>query len=451
MGVADRDNTRRGNRKPGGTEGQRAQQDTYAHCLPRRRAPAKHEGRDKLGQTMSLTSSIFGDDAGGNEETNSLFSASIQESNHRRGKAKPTNRKRKPSQALSASTIAGPLLTASTGLPSYHNDADAVRRTIERRRRRSNEPIIEELDFPSALEKSGELPADERANETSYAVRQHGLCVFRNVFEPCTMKLVAKEAREVQSRLYAALSSRGIDKNEIFRFREAASRCSGRTDVIFELTRDGGPLGLSQKIIRNETVYPVVQNLLGAEDDDGVKLVYAGLIFNSPGSNDQPFHQDGVPLFPELPGAKSTEIQANMPPYAVNLFIPLEDSDGDVWRGPTEFIPGSHKWPEPDRQLERVLGGKCSDHKIVSPRLMCGDAVLYDYRVCHRGTSNLSGKYGVCKSEDKQQSKRHKKRGTAREKKACRRILYLMYARPWYDDHVNFDYTKSAESLFENT
>jgi ectoine hydroxylase-related dioxygenase (phytanoyl-CoA dioxygenase family) len=49
---------------------------------------------------------------------------------------------------------------------------------------------------------------------------------------------------------------------------------------------------------------------------------------------------------------------------------------------------------------------------IVSPRLNQGDALLYDYRVCHRGTSNLT-------------------QGT-------RRILYLMYARPWFKEHLNF-------------
>jgi len=398
---------------------------------------------------MSLTSSIFGNNDGdGDEDTNSLFSHSIpSQTTEKLSRGGPLPRKRKPSSL--STRIAGTLSAVSAG-----HDADAVRRTIEKRTRSSKEPIIDELDFPSALEKSGEhfFPPDEISNETSYAVRQHGLCVMRHVLDPSVMKIVTKEVIELQSRLYGALSARGIDaSNGIFRFREAASRCRGRTDVIFPaLTMDGGPLqGVSQKIVRNETFYPVVQNLLGAEDDDGVKLVYAGLIFSSPGSNDQPFHQDGVPLFPELPGGRSSEIQANIPPYAVNVFIPLEDSDGDVWKGPTEFIPGSHKWPEPDRQLERVLEGKCSQTKIVSPILKCGDALLYDYRVCHRGTSNLSGRCSVGKSEGKQQSKRRKKR--REELGTARRILYLMYGRPWYDDHVNFDYTKSAESLFKNT
>ena len=391
---------------------------------------------DRSRQTMSLTSSIFGNDSDRDgEETNTLFSSSIP------SQGKPSS---------SSVRTAGLSSAASTGLPGCRDDAEAVRRTIEKRRSRSKEQVIADLDFPSAL--GGEhIPADEMATETAYAVRQHGLCVIRNVFDPSVMKIIAKEAKELQSRMYGALRARNIDaSDETFRFREAASRCRGRTDVIFPaLTRDGGPLqGVSQKIVRNEAVYPVVRNLLGAEDDDGVKLVYAGLIFNSPGSNDQPFHQDGVPLFPELPGGRSAEIQASMPPYAVNVFIPLEDSDGDVWKGPTEFIPGSHKWPEPDRQLERVLEGKCSENKIVSPILMCGDALLYDYRVCHRGTSNLSGRCSLGKS-DKQQSKRRKK--MREELGTVRRILYLMYGRPWYDDHVNFDYTKSSESLFEYT
>ena len=49
-----------------------------------------------------------------------------------------------------------------------------------------------------------------------------------------------------------------------------------------------------------------------------------------------------------------------------------------------------------------------------------GDALIYDYRICHRGTTNLS----LTKT---------------------RTMLYLMYARPWFKEHLNF----GTEHLFD--
>lgn len=145
----------------------------------------------------------------------------------------------------------------------------------------------------------------------------------------------------------------------------------------------------------------------------------AGLILSLPDSDDQRWHQDGMPLFPEL--------SHMLPPYAVNVFVPLTDNDGCIYAGPTEFIPGSHVMEE-DVVLQQVdcsdgkqrsiqSGASCNDNGdgepgIVSPILHQGDSLLYDYRVCHRGASNLAGQ--------------------------TRRVLYLMYARPWFKEHLNF-------------
>lgn len=84
---------------------------------------------------MSLTSSIFGNNDGdGDEDTNSLFSHSIpSQTTEKLSRGGPLPRKRKPSSL--STRIAGTLSAVSAG-----HDADAVRRTIEKRTRSSKEP-----------------------------------------------------------------------------------------------------------------------------------------------------------------------------------------------------------------------------------------------------------------------------------------------------------------------
>jgi len=87
-----------------------------------------------------------------------------------------------------------------------------------------------------------------------------------------------------------------------------------------------------------------------------------------------------------------------LPPHCINIFIPLVDLS--VENGPTEFSPGTH------------FINRFDEDKIKFP--MCanaGDAVLFDYRVKHRGMANLSPN--------------------------DRLVLYMNYARPFYRDAVN--------------
>ncbi|VEU34086.1 unnamed protein product [Pseudo-nitzschia multistriata] len=392
------------------------------------------------------------------------------------------------------------------------DDADLIRKTLHNRKIRSeHRPLMRKaLDFPGVFhneeadEGNGFFLLDdenERAKETADAVRDHGLCIIRKAIDPTDSStdggshplrdVVLPAAKALQRKLNKALKARNIHhSSETFRFREAASRCRGRTDVVFdEFEKDESMIDISRQILRNKKVYPVIKNLLGAasgndgDSDEDVKLVYAGLIFSYPNSCDQPWHQDGTPLFPELPRNQSSLLQASLPPYALNVFLPLEDEDGSIEKGPTEFLPNSHKWESPDERLrmanlssgdavEENVGngdddddegsdrsdeddeGNSDDEAIIAPVLKCGDALIYDYRVCHRGTANLFGKFrsmigSEATSKKKKKKKKKREQNDEDDVTGTRRILYLMYARPWFTDHVNFDYTKSAESLFD--
>jgi ectoine hydroxylase-related dioxygenase (phytanoyl-CoA dioxygenase family) len=123
-----------------------------------------------------------------------------------------------------------------------------------------------------------------------------------------------------------------------------------------------------------------------------------------------------MPLFPV--GSES------LPPYAVNVFIPLQDADGSVESGPTEFIAESHRMDEETAMQAVEATTSKTESSIVSPVLKRGDILIYDYRTCHRGTSNLSNALN--------------KQGRVRS------ILYLMYSRPWFKEHMNF----GTETLF---
>lgn len=177
---------------------------------------------------------------------------------------------------------------------------------------------------------------------------------------------------------------------------------------------------------------PLIYSVLG----ESAKLVYAGLILSFPGSAKQPWHQDGHPLFPELLDAE--EPLADLPPYALNVFIPLTPIESAL--GPTEFWVASHKESSLKR-VQQVLASQPNNDNddddddeifpsltnddaptgVVAPTLNKGDILIYDYRICHRGTENVSTT-------------------------AVRPMLYLMYARPWFAEHVNFGSTELMES-----
>lgn len=268
------------------------------------------------------------------------------------------------------------------------------------------------------------VPPEEKMEDIARILKMNGVVVVQNVVSKSLLDDLSKLAENIQDQVCAKLDEKKIrwrgtsDKPaETFRFVEVASRCSGRMDVRYRMDRFS-----SSCIVENPSLMPIISSLLGGggtcstDPQHAAQLLYAGLIFSFPDSQDQPWHQDGMPLFPEL-----RRPDAMLPSYAINVFLPLSDEDGCVEAGPTEFAPTSHLMDE-DVVMEGIQNGTT---EIASPILKQGDALLYDYGICHRGTSNLTGQSST---------------GVPR----VRRILYLMYARPWFKEHLNF----GSEHLF---
>ena len=193
---------------------------------------------------------------------------------------------------------------------------------------------------------------------------------------------------------------------------------------------------------------PLIHAILGAD----AELVHFGCMLSFPGSAIQPWHSDGPHIrgcgemgaeYVSMSGGGAAGAAAARmggaggkrpadaeeadqkdgggdggddgggvpgrhfiaPVHAINVFVPLVDLTTD--KGPTEFVPGSHR-----------------DFDIGNPSTVvtakAGQAILFDYRVKHRGLGNRS-------TDD-------------------RPLLYITYARPFWMDVYNFD-KKRYQSL----
>ena len=86
---------------------------------------------------------------------------------------------------------------------------------------------------------------------------------------------------------------------------------------------------------------------------------------SGPGSVAQPWHADGVPLFP---GSN------NLPAHALNCFAPIVNVSRLM--GPTQFVPGSHKPGPVARALEAALQRGREPADVFSPELSVGDVLV---------------------------------------------------------------------------
>ena len=254
--------------------------------------------------------------------------------------------------------------------------------------------------------------------------RKKGIVVMKHgqstILPKETLQALEKRASSIEREICSRLDKKGIvwevksddvldqksleiEKQHSFHYHEVASRCLGRLDIRHGM--DQKPF--SQKdVIKNQFLMPVIEAVLGKN----CKLVYSGLILSFKNSADQPWHQDGDKLFQKNEFPDGNEI--HLPPYALNVFIPLHDVELEV--GPTEFCVGSHITSESQDALKTLLYDSYENDKVINPLLDFGDALIYDYRICHRGTRNLT------------------------EMNKTRSMLYLMYAKPWFHEHLNF-------------
>lgn len=313
-------------------------------------------------------------------------------------------------------------------------------------RRKKYEPAQQDESVPHMMgnfavvrERNTRIPEDVFAEEVCSTVKTYGVAVVKNAIDPEILERLQERAVQQRADICNALESGGLtynhDKNNTeeheVRFKEVVVRCKGRMDARYRYDNEKNQPATGPCVnfwADNPLLHKFIGMLLYGEEHTP-KLVYAGWIFSFPGSDDQPWHQDGIPLFP------GDGIAPNLPPYAINVFIPMRDQDGSLKAGPTEFVVGSHRM-DVGQAMEATKNDR---DDVASPCIACpvlnqGDMLVYDYRICHRGTSNLTH---VLERDEEMTN------GEGR----VRNILYLMYARPWFQEHMNF----GTDELFDNT
>ena len=374
---------------------------------------------------------------------------------------------------------------------------------LSKRRQQSQAKVLDQLTLSlKDYQRSSNSSKDDKCSNTITDIEElcadvrgtmkhHGLVILRNALSNEQVTQISNLADDARTVICNKLEAKDIpynsDVNEVepVCFEELAVRCRGRMDVRYkdnyykDKESDEDDIKLPKKGKKKKKQHEnkkkqqtrkqqlpslsLIDNLSNAilHGAESPNLTYAGYIFSYPNSADQPWHMDGSPLFGER------GITESLPAYALNVFCGLHGNDdegnGDNDRehendsngeelllelGPTEFIVGSHHM-EPDVAMDKVVGTEGGGN-VVSAVLGRGDILLYDYRICHRGTSNISR---AAASEAKALSEGNKGESSIKFSNngtdgkgggTIRKVLYLMYARPWFREHLNF----GNDSLF---
>jgi len=195
----------------------------------------------------------------------------------------------------------------------------------------------------------------------------------------------------------ASRHTRGMDVGMEFGFAEGVQRAKGRYDILY------GFNGNNEFMEVDTRLSPVLSQILRCKR----MLLFNGLLHSNPGSNEQLWHADGEHLFP---GSG----HSYLPVHSLNVFVPLVDITED--NGGTEFFLGSHRltgacenivWQDANHRENIGCTGK-----PVAFTCRAGSAILFDYRILHRGLANTSPE--------------------------PRPVLYFTYARAWFRDMHNF-------------
>lgn len=188
--------------------------------------------------------------------------------------------------------------------------------------------------------------------------------------------------------------------------RHARYLCERKADESLEVgeRRFMVPIGLSggfgdPLVYANPYVLAVVRQVL----EPGAIIEAFGAIVALAGAEAQHVHADAPTLF-------NSEIAALLPAHALTFALPLIEMND--FHGTTAIWPGSHRWQKPDDTAPAE-----------APVIPVGSGFMWDFRLRHSGTANRS--------------------------EHARPMIYATYARPWYQDPVNFRKTTQRRLTFE--
>jgi hypothetical protein len=141
-------------------------------------------------------------------------------------------------------------------------------------------------------------------------------------------------------------------------------------------------------IYANSRVMAIAEAALGGD----FILESFGVVVSLPGAAAQHSHRDGTALF-------SGPMAGLIPAYALTVALPLIEMN-EV-HGTTALWPGSHRYR-----------AETAEANPVKPNVRAGSCAIWDYRLLHGGTPNVSN--------------------------AVRPLVYGTYSMPWWRDSDNF-------------
>ena len=160
------------------------------------------------------------------------------------------------------------------------------------------------------------------------------------------------------------------------------------------------------------------------------------LLVATPGCPTQSWHADGG----------HTSLTNHEPCHVFNVFIPLVDVPLSM--GPTELRPGTHYHTRNLASMMLVAKARKTLRSPVTPELKMGDALVFDYRILHRGRANMGDVVTQdLTTDDSVDGNDVKESTTALEEEersaddGCGRhrpVLVITFARRWFVDVCNF-------------
>jgi hypothetical protein len=322
------------------------------------------------------------------------------------------------------------LLDGFTVVPLSAATSDPIEAVGKKKQQKQEENTVTNESVDEASESKEDSDTDERETVLK-TLKAQVMAYFHALNCSYELEVITKGSGPSLATGYSNFRERGAGRFEIIApfIREAIQRdllfwentrvsSSSPTAVDEACSGDGG-CSFSPKSL----VGRVLTAALGSD----LKFLSSGCFLSTPNSSAQTTHTDGPML----------SRQHNLFPYAVNVFMPL------VEVGPangTEFYPGTQladaalisRRPQGSGDatpltcpLEAEAAGGASPvvagKSRVVPSASPGYALLFDYRVLHRGMPNKTGEPRPC--------------------------LYATFARPWYTDLYNFSTERFRKEL----
>ena len=252
-----------------------------------------------------------------------------------------------------------------------------------------------------SLESGDAEAARECARLAAESLRRYGCARMANLAIPReTIDACVAAYEGALNATLAALDARGLDRDGV-KTREIVSRNRNRFDLVagVEGVEPFDGLGRGGPWMR------AVRRALGVD----CRLLKSGVVSALPGAEKQAIHADGKHLFAD-------EADTHLPAHCVTVFVPLVDLRAAL--GPTEYFPATHKRDGDAAYYAAANAGRVTGVSFADAK--AGDAILFDYRVLHRGLANTT--------ED-----------------IARPLLYFTYGRAWFTDATNY----SALSIYD--